>query len=100
MLKYIKITYDTSIGTLTDLNFDDEKGIPVYDLGENTSLAYEVGVLRTYAEPLLYSINPESVYYEESIRILNFLKCFLNIPSEYVPQTSVLREFIGNGYFE
>lgn len=70
------------------------------DIIINTSLAYEVGVLRTYAEPLLYSINPESVYYEESIRILNFLKCFLNIPSEYVPQTSVLREFIGNGYFE
>lgn len=70
------------------------------DIIINTSLAYEIGVLRTYVEPLLYSISPDSVYYEEAIRILNFLKCFLNIPSEYVPQTSVLREFIGNGYFE
>lgn len=70
------------------------------DIIINTSLAYEIGVLRTYAEPLLYSISIDSLYYEEAIRILNFLKCFLCIPSEYVPQTSVLREFIGNGYFE
>ena len=39
-------------------------------------------------------------YKEEEIRILNFLKCFVSIPSEYVPHTSVLREFIGNSYFE
>lgn len=66
----------------------------------NTSLAYEIGVLRTYAEPLLYSISKVSPNYEEAIRILNFLKCFVSIPSEYVPHTSVLREFIGNSYFE
>ncbi len=70
------------------------------DIIINTSLAYEIGVLRTYAEPLLYSIHKDSEYYEEAIRILNFLKGFLNIPSEYVPNVSVLREFIGNSYFE
>ena len=70
------------------------------DIILNTSLAYEIGVLRTYAEPLLYSISKVSPNYEEAIRILNFLKCFVSIPSEYVPNTSVLREFIGNSYFE
>jgi uridine kinase len=70
------------------------------DMIINTSLAYEIGVLRTYAEPLLYSIDKSSANYEEAIRILNFLKGFLNIPSEYVPNVSVLREFIGNSYFE
>ncbi len=70
------------------------------DIIVNTSLAYEIGVLRTYAEPLLYSISKDSENYEEAIRILNFLKCFINIPSEGVPSTSVLREFIGNSYFE
>ena len=70
------------------------------DIILNTSLAYEIGVLRTYAEPLLYSISKTSPNYEEAIRILNFLKCFISIPSEYVPYTSVLREFIGNSYFE
>lgn len=66
----------------------------------NTSLAYEIGVLRTYAVPLLYSISKDSEYYEEAIRILKFLKGFINIPSEHVPKVSVLREFIGGSYFE
>ena len=70
------------------------------DIILNTSLCYEIGVLRTYAEPLLYSINKESEFYEEAIRILKFLKGFINIPSENVPSTSVLREFIGDSYFE
>ncbi len=70
------------------------------DIVINTSLAYEVGVLRTYAVPLLYSISRDSEFYEEAIRILKFMKCFINIPSELVPQNSVLREFIGNSYFE
>lgn len=70
------------------------------DIIINTSLAYEIGVLKPYVEPLLYSINKDSDSYEEAIRILNFLKCFMSIPSEYVPDMSVLREFIGNSYFE
>lgn len=70
------------------------------DVIVNTSLAYEIGVIRTYVEPLLYSISKESEFYEEAIRILKFLRCFINIPSESVPSTSVLREFIGDSYFE
>ncbi|MGM9878079.1 MAG: hypothetical protein ACI33S_05450 [Bacilli bacterium] len=70
------------------------------DIIVNTSLGYEIGVLRAYAEPLLFSISKESQYYEEAIRILKFLKSFLNIPSIYVPNVSVLREFIGDSYFE
>ncbi len=70
------------------------------DIIINTSLSYEFGVLRTYAEPLLYTVSKDDENYEEAIRILNFLKCFINIPSEGVPTTSVLREFIGNSYFE
>ena len=66
----------------------------------NTALSYEIGVLRTYAEPLLYSISKESDYYEEAIRILKFLEGFICIPSENVPTVSVLREFIGDSYFE
>ena len=66
----------------------------------NTSLAYEIGVIRTYAEPLLYSVGKDSPYHEEAIRILRFLRSFMCIPSDYVPNVSVLREFIGNSYFE
>lgn len=70
------------------------------DIILNTSLSYEIGVLKTYVKPLLYSVRNDSEYYEEAIRILKFLKGFINIPSEYVPSTSVLREFIGDSYFE
>lgn len=70
------------------------------DIIINTSLSYEIGVLRSYAEPLLYSVSNSDPCYEEAIRILNFLRGFFPIPSEYVPITSVLREFIGNSYFE
>ena len=70
------------------------------DIIINTALGYEIGVLKTYAEPLLYSISKDSIYYEEAIRVLNFLKIFINIPSELVPDKSILREFIGGSYFE
>ena len=70
------------------------------DIVVNTALGYEIGVLKTYVEPLLYSISKESPYYEEAIRILKFLRIFMNIPGELVPEKSVLREFIGNSYFE
>ena len=86
------------------MRFSEESYVYPYqreaDIIVNTSLAYEIGVLRTYAEPLLYSISKDSEYYEEAIRILKFLKGFLNIPSENVPSVSVLREFIGGSYFE
>ena len=65
----------------------------------NTALVYEIGVLKVYAEPLLYSIKPTSPYYEESRRILSFMNSFFSIPSEFVPLDSILREFIGGSYF-
>ncbi len=65
----------------------------------NTALIYEMGVLKTYAEPLLYSVEPTSPYYPEAKRLLNYLKVFLPIPSEDIPDTSLLREFIGGSCF-
>jgi len=61
----------------------------------NTALPYEVGVEKVYIEPLLRSIDVDSDYYEEARRLLNFLKMFFTIPSEYVSSDSILREFIG-----
>lgn len=63
----------------------------------NTSLAYEVGVLKVYVEPLLYSVKADSPYYNEARRLLNFLKQFFTISSEFIPNDSILREFIGGG---
>lgn len=66
----------------------------------NTSLVYELGVLKVYAEPLLYSVPLSSPYYDEARRLINFLKNFFTIPSEYVSSDSILREFIGGSIFE
>lgn len=66
----------------------------------NTSLIYEIGVLKVYAEPLLFGIDSSSEYYEEVIRLLNFLGMFVSIPTDEIPDDSILREFIGGSYFE
>ncbi len=64
----------------------------------NTALAYEVGVLKVYVEPLLLSVGVDSIYYEEARRLIGFLKQFFPIPGEYVTDDSILREFIGGKY--
>ena len=74
--------------------------IPTADKIINTSLSYEVGVLKVYVEPLLYSVPISSPYYGEARRFLSFLKQFYTISSEYIPKDSILREFIGGSYFE
>lgn len=65
----------------------------------NSALIYEIGVLKTYVEPLLYSVPSDSEYYEEAKRLLNFLRLFLTIPADAIPEDSILREFIGNSCF-
>ena len=81
----------------------EEKYIfPYQDEGDatiNSAAIYEIGVLKTYVEPLLYSVDSSSPYYEESKRLINFLRMFLPIPSESIPEDAVIREFIGGSYF-
>lgn len=82
---------------------DEEKYIFPYqneaDAILNTSLIYELGVLKIYAEPILYSVPITSVYYEEARRLLGFLRTFFTISPELVDRDSVLREFIGGSIF-
>ena len=66
----------------------------------NTAMIYELGVLKTYVEPLLYSVEVDSPYYNEALRLINFLRVFLPISPESIPDDSILREFIGGGCFK
>lgn len=66
----------------------------------NSALIYELGILKTYAEPLLFSVPETDPMYSEALRLINFLRNFLPIPSDYIPEDSVLREFIGGSCFE
>ncbi len=64
----------------------------------NSSLIYELPLLKHYAEPLLRRIQPTSPAYAESLRLLKFLSFIVEMtPAEHaaVPPTSVMREFIG-----
>ena len=65
----------------------------------NVALIYELAVLKVYAEPLLFGISQNEPEYQEAKRLLKFLDYFVGIPSESVPQNSILREFIGGSCF-
>ena len=69
------------------------------DVTINTALIYELGVLKTYVEPLLYSVDEDCPYYEDAKRLLNILRLILPIPSESIPDDSIIREFIGGSCF-
>ena len=66
----------------------------------NTSLFYELSVLKTYAEPLLFSVKEDDEYYDEALRLINMFRVILGMPSEAVPEDSILREFIGGSCFD
>ena len=66
----------------------------------NSAHIYELAILKQYAEPLLFRIKPEEPEYAEARRLIKFLDYFLSVSSEAVPDTSLLREFIGGGVFE
>lgn len=66
----------------------------------NSSFLYEIGVLKTFTEPLLYQIDSKSECYEEAIRLLKLLSLFVGVPDNEIPSDSIFREFIGGSYFE
>ena len=65
----------------------------------NTSLIYELNALKPIAMPLLEAITDEYKEYAEAQRLINILKYFKEIPKDYVPNNSLLKEFLGGGTF-
>ena len=65
----------------------------------NSALPYEIAVLKTYAQPLLFQVEEDDPSYHEAKRLLKFLDYFIALPSEGVPGNSLLREFIGGGCY-
>jgi uridine kinase len=66
----------------------------------NSSLPYEVCVLRQFAVPLLQEVPRENPLYSEAARLIKFMTYFRNIRQEIVPRHSLLREFIGGSSFK
>lgn len=69
------------------------------DMMFNSSLIYEIAVLKKYAEPLLRQIDNTHPEYSEAKKLLSMLEYFESIPDDDVPSNSLLREFIGGSIF-
>lgn len=70
------------------------------DVMFNSSLFYEMPVLKNYVIPLLWSVPNTIPEYGEARRLLKLLDFFVSIPSDEIPPTSILREFIGGSSFK
>ena len=66
----------------------------------NTFSPYELPIMKVYALPLLYKVPAEDPEYLTVLRLIKLLNLVLPLPSDDVPSLSILREFIGKGYFE
>lgn len=65
----------------------------------NTSLIFELGVLKPYATYILRGVPETCVEYAEAARLLKFLSYFKFISEDKIPGTSILREFVGGSKF-
>ncbi|GAA0179436.1 nucleoside kinase [Clostridium sediminicola] len=69
------------------------------DVMFNSTLVYELCVLRKYALPQLKKIEETSPVYYEAKRLISFLNFFKDVESELVPGNSILKEFVGGSVF-
>lgn len=102
---YLSRGYDAE-GTLAmwdSIRRGEEKNIFVHqeqaDVMFNSTLVYELCVLKKYALQELSKISEESSSYAEAHRLKSFLKFFKDIDKDMVPENSLLREFIGGSCF-
>ncbi len=70
------------------------------DVMFNSSLVYEIAILKKYVYPMLIKLTPDSPHYTMAHRLLKFLNYFQPADVEdEIPLNSILREFIGGCCF-
>ena len=93
----------TTLKTWYSVNRGEEKYIYPYqeeaDYMFNSSLIYELAVEKKYAVPLLKEIDNSHKEYGEAQRLMKLLEYFDDIPDDDIPNTSLLREFIGGSIY-
>jgi uridine kinase len=70
------------------------------DIMFNSSLPYELSALRAYVDPILHTVPEGSPVYGDAQRLLSMLRFIPMIPSENIPNNSIIREFIGGTCFD
>ena len=77
----------------------------IYDTQEgsdyvyNSMLSYELPVMKKYAMPLLKQIDEQSPCFPTALRLMRMLKFFIDMPDDWVPSNSLMREFIGGSCY-
>jgi uridine kinase len=66
----------------------------------NSSIVYEISVLKKYAVPLLEEIPETESVYSEAKRLLSMFQYFDEMDDKFIPNNSLIREFIGGSIFE
>lgn len=87
-----------------DVRYGEEKYIFPFqndaDIIFNTTLIYELAVLKKYAEPLLQAVKPEDgPAYATAHRLLGLLRFVESIDDSAIPNNSIIREFVGGSIF-
>ena len=93
-----------TIATWNNVNKGEQNNIYPFQEGAdsifNTSLIYELGVLKAEIMPLLAQITNDEPEYAEARRLMEMLRYFQEIPKDMVPSNSLLKEFLGGGDFK
>lgn len=76
--------------------YDTQEGA---DFVYNSMLSYELCVMKKYAMPALKEIDTDSEYFPVAERLIRMLKYFDDMPDEWVPCNSLIREFIGGSCY-
>lgn len=102
--KYRDRTAAQTIDQWAQVRAGEDKNIFPYngeaDVLFNSHLAYEIAVLKKYAEPLLKEVKPDEPEYSEAARLLKFIRYFAVMDDERaIPNNSIMREFIGGSVF-
>ncbi len=86
------------------VNRGEQKNIFPYqeeaDVMFNSSIVYELSALKKYAVKLLEEITNDVPEYSEARRLIALLQYFDEVDTELIPNTSILREFIGGSLFD
>jgi uridine kinase len=101
--QFRKYSAKETIARWANVRKGEDKWIFPYQEGAdamfNSAMLYELAVLRKYAEPILAEVLPRDPEYAEAYRLLKFLKYFVYIDIDELPNTSLLREFLGGSSF-
>lgn len=95
---------ETTIQGWSSVRRGEEKNIFPFqeeaDVMFNSTVIYEMSILKKYAEPLLKAIPKENPAYIEATRLLDLISCFKPADEDNIPPNSIIKEFIGGGCFD